>query len=421
MNLIAANLRKLREQKDLSQDEFATRIGVARPTISNWENGKIIPTSEQLIALSKEFSVSVDSILGIDIKNETWIIPDTSVLINRPRIIEELSKKFDKIIISDVIISELNNLKDNKKQKRLKQKAWLAMAGIEKHKNNPDGKIKYIQSNSKKEKNDDKIIEIAISEANAHPNSKIFLFSNDVYFSLQKGAPNLEFITIEKYGEIFSENDEHEYNQIETQEFYRLVKSKKVDQAKKMVQKNIDINKIDPTDGFTPLIQAIRKKDEDMIDFLISLPKIDINRKDREKYEFPPISHAIQMNNIGIVKKLVENGCDYDLGSSGKNAGNTPLMIACWSGFKEIAEYLIEEGACLNQQDSNGYTPLIKACIKNHIEIVKILLPITDRMIRCRKEGKTAENHTSNKEIKRLFREDLKANISENTSGEGCQ
>lgn len=92
---IAAKIRSLRERNGLSQEEFAQRLGIARPTISNWENGKTIPTSEQLIVLSKTFSESIDSILGTNVEMESWIVPDTSALLKRPRLIEELARRFD--------------------------------------------------------------------------------------------------------------------------------------------------------------------------------------------------------------------------------------------------------------------------------------------------------------------------------------
>jgi len=49
---IAVKIKSLRESHGLSQEMFAERLGVARPTVSNWEQGKILPTSEQFYNLS---------------------------------------------------------------------------------------------------------------------------------------------------------------------------------------------------------------------------------------------------------------------------------------------------------------------------------------------------------------------------------
>ena len=394
MKHVAARIRGLREQNNLSQEEFANRLGILRPTISNWENGKIIPTSEQLIKISLIFGVSIDSMLGLNVYIEKWIIPDTSALLKRPRIVDDLLRKFDRIVISETVISELNSIKDYKGHK-MKQSAWLVMASISRCLKESD-KVTRKSDVSRKERADDRVIDLAVTEAKAHPNASVCVLSDDVYFSLQeKTVPNLQFLPLSEYGKDPDENLST-FNVKLTQDFFSVVKMKKLDKAKQLESKSVNINAVDPTEGFTPLIQAVRNKDYAMLDFLLSLKKIDLDKKDVKKYEFPPITHAIQMKDMEMVKKLVEAGCDFDAGSDGKNWGNTPLMVAAWHGLTEIVEYLVEEGACLNQQDSNGYTPLIKACIRNNPNVAKILVCGTDTSIRSR-DGKTAQDYASGK------------------------
>ena len=55
---------ELRMEKGLSQREIAKLMNVSQGTYNNWENGRTQPSIEQLIALSKLFSVSVDYLLG---------------------------------------------------------------------------------------------------------------------------------------------------------------------------------------------------------------------------------------------------------------------------------------------------------------------------------------------------------------------
>ncbi|MBK7704500.1 MAG: ankyrin repeat domain-containing protein [Acidobacteria bacterium] len=43
-------------------------------------------------------------------------------------------------------------------------------------------------------------------------------------------------------------------------------------------------------------------------------------------------------------------------------------------GHKEIAEFLIENGARLDKGDSWGKTPLMAAVFYNHSEVVKLLI-----------------------------------------------
>ena len=54
---------KLRMQKGLSQDELAEKIMVTRQAVSRWENGETVPNTETLKLLSKEFDVSINTLL----------------------------------------------------------------------------------------------------------------------------------------------------------------------------------------------------------------------------------------------------------------------------------------------------------------------------------------------------------------------
>lgn len=55
---------ELRTQKGMSQDELAKKIMVTRQAVSRWENGETVPNTETLKLLSKEFDVSINTLLG---------------------------------------------------------------------------------------------------------------------------------------------------------------------------------------------------------------------------------------------------------------------------------------------------------------------------------------------------------------------
>ena len=59
---------ELRMKHQLSQDELAKRVFVTRQAVSRWENGETIPNTETLKLLSKEFQVSIDTLLGTEHK-----------------------------------------------------------------------------------------------------------------------------------------------------------------------------------------------------------------------------------------------------------------------------------------------------------------------------------------------------------------
>ena len=57
-------LKNLREEKNLTQDELAERVMVTRQAVSRWETGETQPNTDTLKLLSKEFDVSINTLLG---------------------------------------------------------------------------------------------------------------------------------------------------------------------------------------------------------------------------------------------------------------------------------------------------------------------------------------------------------------------
>ena len=64
------NLKKLREEKGMSQTELASRIGVNKSLISVYESQERLPSLNALAKLSYQFNVSMEFLLGIN-KNKT--------------------------------------------------------------------------------------------------------------------------------------------------------------------------------------------------------------------------------------------------------------------------------------------------------------------------------------------------------------
>ena len=57
-------LRQLREKNNLTQDQMAERVMVTRQAVSRWENGETQPNTDTLKILSREFDVSINTLLG---------------------------------------------------------------------------------------------------------------------------------------------------------------------------------------------------------------------------------------------------------------------------------------------------------------------------------------------------------------------
>ena len=63
MQLIGKRIKEIRTENKLSQQKFGEMLSVSQDTISLWEKGKSVPTTEFLIAIATKFDVSVDYIL----------------------------------------------------------------------------------------------------------------------------------------------------------------------------------------------------------------------------------------------------------------------------------------------------------------------------------------------------------------------
>ena len=65
-NYISKNLRKLRKEHDMTQDELARKLGVSYQSVSKWEQGKSNPDLAMLPAIAVLFGVTIDELYGMD-------------------------------------------------------------------------------------------------------------------------------------------------------------------------------------------------------------------------------------------------------------------------------------------------------------------------------------------------------------------
>ena len=68
MNL-GKKIAELRKKNNLSQEELADKVGVARQTISKWEIGDTTPDINQVKIISKIFNISIDELVDNDINS----------------------------------------------------------------------------------------------------------------------------------------------------------------------------------------------------------------------------------------------------------------------------------------------------------------------------------------------------------------
>lgn len=58
------NLRSVRKQRNITQEELAELLGVSRQAISKWESDNGYPETEKLLMLSKTLNISLDYLMN---------------------------------------------------------------------------------------------------------------------------------------------------------------------------------------------------------------------------------------------------------------------------------------------------------------------------------------------------------------------
>lgn len=66
-------MRILRNERNWSQAQLATRLGISDSQVAHYETGDRFPSLPVLVDASRIFGVSTDFLLGLDPKRDYWI------------------------------------------------------------------------------------------------------------------------------------------------------------------------------------------------------------------------------------------------------------------------------------------------------------------------------------------------------------
>jgi ankyrin repeat protein len=147
-------------------------------------------------------------------------------------------------------------------------------------------------------------------------------------------------------------------------------------------------------DGQTPLSWAVKNGHEVIITYLLE-KGASPDSKDHSRRS--PISWAVNSGNQAVIIQLLERSASRNFKVSGSSASLSlgeegtldpfrkkfdrevirshydlpALLWALEDDFKEVINYLVENGADMNCADANGVTPLIRAALKGNLEMVR--------------------------------------------------
>jgi ankyrin repeat protein len=91
------------------------------------------------------------------------------------------------------------------------------------------------------------------------------------------------------------------------------------------------------------------------------------------------------------VRWLLEQGANVNAAQS---YGWTSLMEACQKGHLEIVRELLRRGANVNAGTHTGWTSLMDACCEGHLEVARLLLAHHASKATMDRYGRTAYDYT---------------------------
>jgi transcriptional regulator with XRE-family HTH domain len=377
---------ELREKNGKTQVEMAELIGCDKSTLSRAEKIGGATGYKTVSGFAEDYCDK----LGLTpaqkelfLRGEKIVIVDTSALLKKPQLLDELCKEYSRVIIPKIVIDELDNIKD-RNTKGLSQKAWQILKDI-------GGNTNVITMSCKtgeKGNNDCRIVDIAMKAAEEF-SCEADIITRDTGFAARlKGNNTISALFLDDY--IATRQNLMDINGLRKINEYYADSYDDIEHVLNIKFPDAyDINAYLP-DGNTLIIAVVRnrkmplKQRKEKIRWLIA-NGADVNRRDCGKYYLPPLSHSVQNRDFEIFKFLlhdcnanpnVGSGDPYDTGKIlQKNHGNMPLMIAAWDNRVEfVRELVADERTSLNQQDGNGFTALIKACYWGWLECRDILV-----------------------------------------------
>lgn len=67
----ARMIKRLRTSRSLTMQQLADQLGVTKGAVSMWENKGVVPRRDILVKISQIFEISVDSLIGNEIADES--------------------------------------------------------------------------------------------------------------------------------------------------------------------------------------------------------------------------------------------------------------------------------------------------------------------------------------------------------------
>lgn len=380
---------QLRKKNGYNLTQMANAIHFSKSALSRAE--KI--GGDTSFSKVHEFAEKYCDVLGMSekqkklfLRGEKAVVVDTSAMITRPDLLEELCEEYSCVFVPGFVIEDLKQIKNSNTDEH----GYRALELIRRIQENERIHTKSYPISGVSEP---VIIEIAAAVSEEFC-CDVDIITNDVPLALQiKGRVTETTPYHLLFLEEFAATKQKLINMSVLNAINEYYADSYDDIEKALGIKSFSMHDEEwncfLADGSTLIIAAVDnslapvEQRKEKIRWLIK-NGADVNQRDRESKNFPPITHAIKKHDYEMFSFLLRE-CNanpnvgsrnpYDVGKiRQKNDGNMPLMVAAWENqIDMVSDLCADKRISLNQQDGNGYTALIKACIRGNKECRKII------------------------------------------------
>ncbi|KAF5641479.1 ankyrin unc44 [Fusarium tjaetaba] len=146
-----------------------------------------------------------------------------------------------------------------------------------------------------------------------------------------------------------------------------------VEIVKRLLDEDTDIDATEGNENWTPLNAAAYRGHEEVVSLLLR-KSADLSIPDSSNWT--PLMTATRMQHPEIARTILryKESSKKDFLEIRDDGNNTPLSVASYYGYNDIASQLIDAGADCNATDNDGMTPLHSASFQNHYQITTLLL-----------------------------------------------
>lgn len=137
---------KLRKLKGLTQDEFASAVGVSRQAVYKWECGQSYPEVSKLLEIKALFNISIDDLLD---ENYEVIVPEKK---KRKRIPKEVKREIEEKIEESVASEENESISSLENDEVIAKEPITVSAPVEEVKEEMTAVIEDVPTSNKEEK-----------------------------------------------------------------------------------------------------------------------------------------------------------------------------------------------------------------------------------------------------------------------------